>query len=159
MTIARLLAVPAALAALAQPAAALSCLAPSVATSFAAANAAEAEYVMAVGRFALLPGEAVPEQPDDPNARQGYSVQTRFQGRTATNAGFTEEVTGDVTVEVGCAGPWCGAVPLGRVLVFLERRGDALVLTEGPCPRFALDATAAREDEAIACATGGCATE
>ena len=159
MTLARLLAVPAALAALAQPAAALSCLAPSVATSFAAADASEAEYVMAVGRLALLPGQTIPEQPDDPNAREGYSVQARFEGRTATTEGFTQDVTGDVTVEVGCTGAWCGGVPLDRVLVFLERRGDDLVLTEGPCPQFALDATPAREAEAIACATTGCPAE
>ena len=137
---------------------ALSCQRPSVQATFRQANEAEVQYVMAVGRLQLLPGEKVPGTGDDPNARQGYSVETRFDGKLAAADGFTEDASFPVRVEVGCAGPWCGGVPLDRVLVFIERREGANVLVEGPCPWFALDATPAVIEGAMSCIRGEACT-
>ncbi|MEL6585190.1 MAG: hypothetical protein AAFY65_09935 [Pseudomonadota bacterium] len=136
---------------------ALSCLAPSVQTSFTAASDAEESYVMAVGRLTPLPGETPPEQPADPNDRKGYTLQTQFDGNLATLDGFTDASRFFVTVEVVCAGPWCGAVPSDEMLFFIERRGDQNVLVEGPCPQYALPATEQVVDGAMSCVTGrGC---
>ena len=65
----------------------------------------------------------------------------------------------DITVEVGCAGPWCGAVPQGDedLLFFVERRADANVVVEGPCPRWVLTATPDVVEGALSCLRGeGC---
>ncbi len=141
-------------AALAGQAQALSCLRPSVQASFAEADSSEAQYVLAVGRVQLLPGETIPDVGDDPNDREGYSVRARFDGQLAAADGFTEDASFPLTVEVGCAGPWCGGVPLERVLVFIERRDDANVLVEGPCPMFVLDATPEVLEGALSCLRG-----
>lgn len=134
---------------------ALSCLAPSAAGSFKAASEAEAQYVVAVGRVQLLPGETVPVPTGDPNDKQGYSVKARFDGKLAGADGFEEDATFPVTVEVQCSGPWCGAVPLDRVLAFIERRDGENVIVETACPVFSLKATPAVVDQAEACLSGG----
>lgn len=144
--------------ALAGQAQALSCLRPSVQSSFAQASEAEAQYMLAVGRLQLLPDEKIPAVGDDPNDRKGYSVQTRFDGRLAAADGFTEEASFPLTVEVGCAGAWCGGVPLDRMLIFVERREGANVLVEGPCPQFALTATPEVVEGALACLRGAACT-
>ncbi|SFJ65638.1 hypothetical protein [Jannaschia pohangensis] len=140
--------------AIAGQASALSCLRADVARTFATANEAEAQYVIAVGTMRLLPGESIPEQAGDPNEKQGYSVKTRFDGRLAALDGFTQDAAFPLTVEVECAGPWCGGVPVNRVLVFIERRGDENVLVEGPCPQFAIPATTETLDSALSCLRG-----
>jgi len=142
--------------AIAGEASALSCIAPTVQGSFKQANESEAQYVMAVGRIQLLPGETVPSTGDDPNNRQGYSVKTRFDGKLASATGFDQDASFPLTVEVGCIGAWCGGVPLDRMLVFVERRDSENVLVEGPCPLFALKATPAVITDAEACLTGNC---
>lgn len=146
-------------AALASPASALSCLRPSVAATFAQADAAEKEYVLAVGRISVLPEEAIPTPGGDPNERQGYTVRARFDGELASPTGFDEAASFPLTVEVECAGPWCGGVPLAeRMLVFVERRADENVLVEGPCPFWALQATPEVVAQAEACLRGEACT-
>ncbi len=139
---------------LAQPAAALSCAPSSVQTSFIHANEAEAQYVMAVGRVQLLPGERIPPPAANPNEREGYEVKGRFDGNLATLEGFETPASFPVTIRVECAGPWCGGVPLDRVLAFVERTESANVITEGPCPRDVLPATAENVESALACLRG-----
>lgn len=142
-------------AALAGEAAALSCLRPTVQSSFRAADAAEARYVMAVGRLRLLPGETIPRTGEgDPNRRQGYTVAARFDGKLADAGGFSTDASFPVTVRVECAAAWCGGVPLDRMLFFIERREGENLLVEGPCPRFALPATPETIAGAAACLAG-----
>lgn len=143
--------------ALAGQASALSCLRPSVQATFAQANASASKYVLAVGRVSLAPGTTLPSTGDDPNARTGYSVDARFDGDLASATGFDEKATFPLTVEVTCTGPWCGGVPqqAERMLLFVERRDDANVLVEGPCPFFALAATPEALAAALSCVKGG----
>ena len=157
----RLILVALAATALAQPASALSCLRPSVEASFAEASASEASYVLALGRVTLRPGEAIPGTGDDPNDRQGYAVQARFDGMLASPTGFDEAASFPLTVRVDCAGPWCGGVPQAeRLLLFVERRDGENLLVEGPCPFWALDASPEVVARAEACIRGeACAVE
>lgn len=142
-------------ATIAQPASALSCLRPSVQASFAQASAAEAQYVLAVGRVSLLPGETIPTTGDDPNDRQGYTVRARFDGHLASATGFDENASFPLSVQVDCAGAWCGGVPVAeRLLLFVERREGQNVLVEGPCPFWALQASPEVVAQAEACLRG-----
>ena len=142
--------------ALAGQAQALSCMAPSFASSFKTANEADASYVLVLGQLEPLPGETIPEdQGVGPNDREGYSVQVRFEGKMATPTGFDHDVSFPLTVEVTCAGPWCGGVPRDRIIAFVERRGEENILVEGPCPRFALSANPERVAAAESCVTDG----
>ncbi|UWQ18210.1 hypothetical protein [Jannaschia sp. M317] len=137
------------------PALALSCLAPTVQRSFAVAQDSPATYVLAVGMLTPLPGEAAPPDPTDPNQRQGHVLRTRFEGVLASGTGFNVYRLFDVAVEVGCLGPWCGGLPRGETLLFLERRADGHVLTAGPCGQFAFAATPEVKTQALACLQGG----
>ena len=140
--------------------AALSCLRPSVQASFREAQAAEATYVLALGRLAVPGGSALPPAGYRPGAKP-YSVEATFEGMLATLRGFDRPARVPVAVEVGCAGPWCGAAPVDQeLLFFLERRGDGFALEEGACPRWALGATPEAVDAALSCLRGeGCAPE
>lgn len=136
---------------------ALSCAAPTVEASFAAADAADAQYALAVGKITLLPGWGIPERDANDPEPKGYIVKARFDGNLASTTGFDSQAAFPLTVEVICVTNVCGAVPQEEVLVFVERREGENVLVEGPCPRFALPATPEIQAEAIACVTeGGC---
>lgn len=147
--------------ALAGQASALSCLRASVPQTFAEAASAQAQYVLAVGRISLLPGQAIPSTGDDPNARQGYAVEARFDGKLASPTGFDADASFPLTVEVHCAGAWCGGVPVAeRMLIFVERRDGTNVLVEGPCRFWALGATPETVAQAEACLRGeACAAQ
>ncbi|CTQ49301.1 hypothetical protein [Jannaschia donghaensis] len=136
-------------------AAALSCLPTSVAATFQLASEAEAEYVVAVGRFQPLPNQSLPGTGDDPNDKKGYSLKGRFGGRLGGPDGFTQEAVFPVTVEVRCDGPWCGGVPLDRVVAFIERREGENILVANPCSVFSLSATPQVVDQAEVCLAGG----
>ena len=134
---------------------ALSCLRPSVESSFAAAQASSQIYAMAVGRLAVPPGAARPElvNPDEP---EGVELPARFSGRMATLGGFDRAIDLAVTASVECAGPWCGGVPEGEVLAFVEQTPDGWRLQLGPCPQWALDVEPDTEARALRCLRDGC---
>jgi len=140
---------------LAQPVAALSCLRPTVASGFGHAQDSSLTYVLATGRLTPLPGEAIPVPRDIPEVTQARPA--RLDGHVASPGGFDHPVSLPIRVETYCVGPWCGTLPEGKMLFFLEKRGDAHVLLEGPCPRFALSATPEALTQAMDCLTGsGC---
>lgn len=142
-----------ALALLAQPAAALTCAQPSMQASFNAANAADATYVLARGSFTPLPDQPT-EAEGGTNDKQDYTVETVFAGDLATPQGFVQPAEFPITVAIGCEAAWCGAVPEGEVVALVERRDDGFVLEQGPCPRFALEATDPVVNAALACVRG-----
>ncbi|WP_371155719.1 hypothetical protein [Jannaschia sp. 2305UL9-9] len=143
-------------AGIAQPASALSCLSPTVQTSFAAADDSDATYVMGVGRLTPVPGQRIPAAPDNPNHRVGYSLEATFEGHLATRNGFDHAYAGPVTVDVTCVAAWCGQIPVGAHLLFLERTAEGDRLTAGPCPRFALPSTPRNRSDALSCLARGC---
>ena len=117
-----------ALLVLADRAAALSCVPPDAEATFDRAAAAEETYYVALGRFAF-DGDATP----GPNGRP-RSLAARFDGIGLTRDGFTAPFARTVTLDITCAGPWCGGLAAGReMLVFLEQRPDGLHLTLPPC--------------------------
>lgn len=120
--------------ALAGQARALSCVAPDPQTTFDRVAAAEETYYVAHGRFSfdetLVPGL---------NGKPA-AVRARFEGQSLTRDGFTAPFQRAVTLDIGCAGPWCGGIVAGRdMLVFLERRDDGLHLSLPACADTVFD--------------------
>lgn len=139
------------------PALALSCLRPTVADSYAAADASDAAYLLVLGRIDLLPGQT-PRSFDGRRGGEDYTLQAYLTGTQGGTDGFRRAVAFPLTLEIGCAGPWCGSVPDGKVLMFVERRGGEHVLELGACPQFALSATPEIVARASQClADGPCA--
>lgn len=133
---------------LAGPAPALSCLAPDLARSTAQAVAAEETFRVVIGRFDVdLP----------PNGTAGR-FPARFAGRGVTSDGLGPPVSGEVTIEIGCAGPWCGEKPPEtEALAFLRREADAWVLYLGACPQWLFEApTKAQVETVRSCVAGNC---
>ena len=144
---------------LAQPAAALSCMRPDIARTYAELDAAPESYALARGTLTLDPEQVVRPTLNE-HAPEPYTLSATFQGHLPTAVGFNKPLTVPVTVEVGCAGPWCGAPPDGASILFLEQRGDAVVLKAGACPFYAFAADAGTEAKALACLRGeGCRPE
>lgn len=136
------------------PALALSCLRPSVATTFAGAAASDATYRLVLGKIDLLPGQ-IPRVFNGQTAGEPYTLKARFSGRQGGTDGFRRPVAFPVTLDIGCAGPWCGSVPRGEVLMFVEARGADHALELGACPHFALPATPETIAQARQCLAGG----
>ena len=121
------------LSALATDALALSCMAPSVAQSYAWADAADEAYVVLYGGFMF--GTPPSNDTGDINAPLVVDVDASFVGHALTRDGFQPINPLDLTVRLDCAGPWCGALPddSGVMLAFVEQSDDGLLLTLGPC--------------------------
>lgn len=136
------------------PALALSCLHPSIANTYAGADAVDVSYRLILGKIDLLPGQT-PRSVNGQSAGEPYTLNARVSGRQGGADGFRRPVAFPVTLEIGCAGPWCGSVPRGEVLMFVEARGADHVLALGACPHFALQATPETIAQARQCLAGG----
>ena len=143
---------------LAGPAQALSCLqAPTLSDSFRTAAGSDRAYVLAAGIVDRLGGQQSTARTDLRGRPQPFEAKARFSGVRAGAGGLNQRFNEIITVEVSCAGQWCGAVPQGGYIAFLERRGDTNILRIGPCPNYALhrDSPEARA-EVRACLAGQC---
>lgn len=109
---------------------ALSCAAPDPVRAFQAAMAAPETYVVVSGTLALGIQEPVPDGPKD----RARVVLVWFSGMVLTRDGFTQALQTPMTVQITCAGPWCGSMPdqTGRIY-FAKVAAGAYTLGLGPC--------------------------
>lgn len=129
----RAIVLAAGLAALGGQANALSCMAPDAALAFQHYAAAEATYVVLLGRFDFVAPPYV--EPQDINVPSTQSVVAQFEGQGLGETGFGLTAPRAVTLQTSCLGPWCGGFPSSdaEVLVFVEQTDAGYVLTLGPC--------------------------
>ncbi|WP_099824296.1 hypothetical protein [Oceaniglobus indicus] len=122
--------------AMAGQAAALSCRAPDAQRSFDAAAKSDGNFIVVHGRFAFDAGEL--PRGDNQSQQPPVAIPARFEGAGLTVEGFTTPLAMGVTLNVSCAGPWCGGIGADiDYLAFLERRIGGYVLEIGPCPQWA----------------------
>lgn len=140
-------------AVLAQPALALSCAPADLSRDFRAAAESEDTWVVVEG--VVTPDRAsLPTSSDDKGVPR--TLNARLKGMSLGAGGFVNEFDADITVNVTCAGPWCGSVPSGKVLAFLRQQDGTLVMTSGPCPAMLYaNPTDAQKAEIVACVTEG----
>lgn len=117
---------------------ALSCLRPDAARTFKALDAAPEPYQILRGQLefdeAALPG-AEPATSQGGN-RQGAMIEATVRGHLLTAAGFTTPFEGPVTLNIGCAGPWCGGLTANIdtiAFVQLMPNGTRMISVEA-CP-------------------------
>lgn len=109
---------------------ALSCAAPDPVRAFQAAMAAPETYVVVSGTLALGTQEPVPDGPKD----RARVVPVRFSGMVLTRDGFTQALQTPMTVQITCAGPWCGSMPpQTEVIAFAQLADRAYTIEVGPC--------------------------
>ena len=142
---------------------ALSCMRPQIEQSFNWWADAEERYYIGVGTLTAL--EPLPNIPD-PGAMsfggaepRDLSAPFRFEGYLIGGSGDMPLDT-TITVEIGCAGPWCGGFPADGThgLMPLEVK-DArnLSLRMGACPGTIFDASV--EPTVRGCLAAGRCTE
>lgn len=116
------------IAAMASQATALSCVFPDPVRTFQAASAAPETYVILRGTLSeaeiLIP----------PDRTRSYPVPVWFTGHALTQSGFTRALEQEMTVQVTCAGEWCGGVPPETDTIFFAQVQDgAYVISSDPC--------------------------
>ena len=126
---------------------------PSAAQTFQQANDAPEIYYVVKGTLAFDPA-MMPE--GGSNDAEGAQVPATLTGYALSAEGFTSPFSAPVTLDVGCAGPWCGGIGQGAHIAFIRQDAGGWTLDVGPCPGSAFEASAEVEAEVIACMQGGC---
>lgn len=132
-------------------AAALSCLKPDVAEAYLTAAASDLSYVVLKGKFAFTP----PPKTDEP---QPKTVEATFGGRLLTGAGFTQQVSAPVKINLLCEASWCADLqPDTDYIAFVENRdNEELIFDVGPCYGFAFQEPSQEDTKRVEnCAQGG----
>lgn len=136
---------------------ALSCLRPDVATTFNSLDEQPTPYVLVHGELtfdsALLP---VTDWIKQDAIRRETDIPARLPGQSLTRQGFTAAFDKEITLSVGCVGPWRAlARSQSDVLAFVGYRDGSYVLALDPCDFTAFfDADDATLDAVAACMRG-----
>lgn len=134
----------------ASQASALSCMPPDVANAFKEASDSVLTYVVLKGKFAFTP-EPKSETPEP------VTVDSVFSGRLLTGAGFTQQVSANVEIDMTCLGDWCADVqPDTDYIAFVEQYETRLVFAVSPCYGLAFKEPAIEDVKRLEnCAQGG----
>jgi hypothetical protein len=144
------------------PVNALSCIAPSVAQTYAFAAESPADYVIGVGSLSLTgpsnPPEGAVAEGGDINQMVGYTQPAQFDGELFTGTGFDNSRVLPVTVNVTCVAAWCGSASAVDYGLFFFRVADgAYVLDADACPGNTFtDAHPGLLREVVECHAGAC---
>ena len=117
-------------------AAALSCLRPDPETTFDQIAALPEPWFVLRGVLTFDPA-LLPEN-DLSNSEQSYApVPAQFRGKGLTRQGFTADYISPVTLQVECAGPWCGSAESGLdALYFVRADPEGATVVASPCGEF-----------------------
>lgn len=142
---------------LAGEAQALSCMRPTIANSFARAEAVPDSVYLLKGALSfdesLLPDRDMLQPEKDP-----APIEAQFKGMALSRDGFTTPYNRSVTLQPLCFGPWCGqAISEEPAIIFATVRGDDLVIEVNPCGgQIFYEPTPQMDAAAIACMNGRC---
>lgn len=119
---------------------ALSCMAPDLGKAMETAKESDLTYYIFVGEFVTpdYPKQEVDITQDYFKPKSPILARSWFEGVSLSSQSLTDVplVSFPVDLEVGCAGPWCGAPPVqGQThITFVEARsGASPILRISPC--------------------------
>jgi hypothetical protein len=112
---------------------ALSCMRPDPIETFQRLAAASESYFVLYGKLTFdetdLPAGVSMEQLRTPDP-----IAARFVGKGLTRHGFTNDYYSDVTLQIGCAGAWCGSARSDvDAIYFVEAADPPVTMQAGPC--------------------------
>lgn len=140
---------------IASAASALSCLAPDPVRTFLEVDASEDQWGAAVGRLDFNEA-ALPQVDFDGTVAAETWVRAQLVGKTLTRDGWTKPFQGNVSIQVTCAGSWCGQPQSGAsYLMFLKREPTRFTAIADPCSNYIFPATRENMDRVHQCFTGG----
>ncbi|MDP5084958.1 MAG: hypothetical protein NWQ23_06010 [Yoonia sp.] len=135
---------------------ALSCLRPDPITTFQQLAAAPEGYFVLYGRLTFDEG-ALPAGTSMDQSRVPEPIAARFAGKGLTRDGFTNTYVSDVTLQVGCLGPWCGSARSGvDAIYFVEATDPPVTMQAQPCGEMIFEnPSQATLDMLTSCMQGG----
>ncbi len=135
---------------------ALSCMRPDPITTFKQVAAAPENYFVLYGELTFDEGLLPPSVSDLPTAAAD-PIPAYFRGKGLTRRGFTSDYISPVTLEIGCAGPWCGSARSGgNAIYFVEAKAPPVTMVAGPCGgRIFTDPSQEVLDMLVSCMQGG----
>lgn len=112
---------------------ALSCMRPDPIETFKRIAAAPEDYFVLYGELtfdeSLLPSGVLDNRIGAPGP-----ISAQFDGLGLTRQGFTSSYVSPVTLEIGCAGPWCGSAASGvDALYFVRATDPPVTMVAGAC--------------------------
>jgi hypothetical protein len=130
---------------------ALSCVQPDPVRTFQSVMAAPDTYVVLRGRVS----EAEVLIPLPEGKTEDRPVPVWFIGTALTPDGFTQVLEGPMTVQISCAGPWCGSMLGNAEQIFFARVQDGnYTIDSGPCGGAAFAADPGTEALLTSCMRG-----
>jgi len=117
---------------IASPAVALSCMAPDVTEAYRIAQHSDDRYIVVRGTL-RFDASKLPKTLNN-NNRPHNPIPARITGEALTKSGFDFAFDRDITLDVECFGPWCGAAtPDTLYLAFLRQGENGYVMSPDPC--------------------------
>ena len=110
----------AALATVSGQAHALSCLRPDPIATFKQVAEAPESYFVLYGEL-TFDEDALPAGVSMDMTRAPDPIPARFRGNSLSLEGFTNNYFGDVELQIGCAGQWCGSARSGIDAIYFVR--------------------------------------
>jgi hypothetical protein len=144
------------LMALAGQATALSCVRPDPIATFQQVAAAPEAYFVLYGQL-TFDESALPAGVSQNSVREPAPIPAQFVGKGLTTEGFTNDYISPVTLQVGCAGPWCGSARSGvDALYFVRANEPPVTMQASPCGGMIFEEPdQATLDAITACMQGG----
>lgn len=135
---------------------ALSCMRPDPIETFQRVAAAPESYFVLYGEL-TFDETLLPPGVGDNNTRAPAPIPAQFRGMGLTRDGFTSSYVSPVTLQIGCAGPWCGSAKSGGdALYFVQADEPPVTMVAGPCGGMIFpDPSDAVLDMLTSCMQGG----
>ncbi|MEL6681447.1 MAG: hypothetical protein AAFQ09_02235 [Pseudomonadota bacterium] len=121
------------LAVMGNDALALSCIRPDPISTFKQLAAAPESYFVLQGEL-TFDESALPPSIRDVSGDAPTPIRAQFNGLGLTKDGFTATYVSPVTLEISCAGPWCGSARSGGdAIYFVEATTPLATVLADPC--------------------------
>ena len=135
---------------------ALSCIRPDPIMTFKQLAAAPENYFVLYGEL-TFDEDLLPSGGSDRPVGAPAPLPAQFRGTGLTKQGFTSTYISPVTLEIGCAGPWCGSARSGGNAIYLVAAPDPPVtMVAGACGgRIFADPSQEVLDMLASCMQGG----
>ena len=108
-----------------------------VGSAFEAARDSDEAYAVVTGDLSfdpdLLP---VVDWADQVSVPARTDIPARLTGFSLVFEGFNAPFDAEITLQIGCAGPWCASAAPGPSLAFLKQTRAGWVLEQRPCGGF-----------------------
>ena len=143
-----------ALTLMATQAGALSCLPTDPIRSFQVATESASEYLILKGQF-VFDASLLPQSEVTSGLVLPQPVPAQFQGQSLTVDGFTNPISGPITVMPVCIGAFCGGLTPGvEVIAFARKQDNTYVVDADPCGAWVFTPDSVTEAALAACVRG-----